>query len=342
VTGQPLADLAGATFSNPAPALGDPVTLTLPAGVKVLPVAALPPTSIGAPDTIGVLADSGLIVEGAINPRDVVVSPDSSTITFVPAPNSDSVVTVRGVVHQNLPQFPQILSTTTKLTTPVVDSLPATLSSAAPAVNTPVVLTSTNAQFTFVDPAVIAIGADSSAIVTGQTANTITFLPAPAATGNVGVGAVDVVGFGIPLPSTAPNITVSSTVPSLPGTGSAATAPALPVPAVGGTTAIYDAGTFTAHILAPTAPDQVYRLVAPAAGDYTVTVNWNNDADVDVALCADGACVTADFTAATGNHPESATYTLTAGTHFLVLDLFEGDIPPWVSIAISRPAPAAP
>ena len=105
------------------------VTLTLPPTIKVLPVAALPPTSIGAPDTIGVLADSGFIIAGATNPHAVAVSVDSSVISFIPSPNSDSVITVRGVVHQRLPQFPMILSTTSKLTTPAVDSLPATLSS---------------------------------------------------------------------------------------------------------------------------------------------------------------------------------------------------------------------
>ena len=229
-----LTDLTGAALSNQTPLLGEIVTLTLPPGVKVIPDSILPPGSIGAPDTIGVLADSGLIVEGATNPRDVVVSADSSTITFVPSPNSDSTITVRGVVRQELPQFPQILSTTIKLTTPAVDSLPATLSSTTPAVNAPVTLTSTNGQFTFVDPAVVAVAADSSAIVIGQTASTVTFLPAPGSTGKVGVGAVDVVGFGLPLTSTAPVITTSTTVPSLPGTGSTATAPAIPVPALDG------------------------------------------------------------------------------------------------------------
>jgi hypothetical protein len=342
VTGA-LTDLSGATLSNQAPALGETVTLTLPPGVKVLPVAALPANSIGTLDTIGVLADSGFIVEGATNPRDVAVSADSSTITFVPAPNSDSLITVRGVVRQELPQFPQILSTTLKVTTPAVDSLPATLSSAAPAVNTPVVLTSTNAQFTFVDPAVIGIGGDSSAIVTGQTASTITFLPRPGSTGNVGVGAVDVVGFGLPLSSTAPTITTSATVPSLPGTGATATAPPVPVPAVGGTTGLYDAGSFPADLLGQGASiDQVYRLNIATAGDYTITVDWDNAADVDLFLCAVADCSDADFFAASADQPETGTLTLTPGTYYLAAELFAGDPPAWLSIRIDHLAPAAP
>jgi hypothetical protein len=332
----PLTDLGGAALSNPTPALGDTITLTLPATIKVLPVAALPPTSIGAPDTIGVLADSGFIVEGAMNPRAVAVSADSSVISFVPAPNSDSVITVRGVVHTRLPQFPQILSTTIKVTTPVVDSLPATVSSATPAVNVPVTLTSTDPNFTFVAPAVIGIAGDSTAIVTGQTATTITFLPKPAATGKVGVGAVDVVGFGLSLTSTAPAITVGA-VTAAPGTDDPATAPALALPVLGGTTGFYDAGSFPTAVATIGPFNQFYRIVAPGASSYQVTVNWDNAADVDVALCGEATCAAPNFAAATANHPESTTYTFTgAGTNYLVLNLFAGAVPAWVSIKITR------
>ncbi|MEA2724763.1 MAG: hypothetical protein QOH59_2534 [Gemmatimonadales bacterium] len=338
VTTPEILDLTGAAIVPPTPALGQTVTLTLPPTIKVLPVAALPPTSIGAPDTIGVLADSGLIVAGATNPRAVAVAVDSASISFIPAPNSDSIITVRGVVHERLPQFPMILSTTSKLTTPAVDSLPATLSSAAPAVNVPVVLTSTNASFTFVAPGRIGIGIDSTAIVTGQTASTITFLPRPGAAGKVGVGAVDVVGFGLPLTSTAPAIAVSSTVPSLAGTGSTGTAPALALPAaVGGTTGIYDSGPFAANIASIGAANRAYRLVVPGASSYRVTVDWDNSADIDVALCGEATCATPNFAAATGNHPEATTYTfVAAGTSYLILNLFAGDLPAWVSIKITR------
>lgn len=343
VTSPTLTNLEGATFSTQTPALGAPVTLTLPAGVKVLPVMFLPPTSVGTVDSLGVLADSGLIIEGAINPRAVTVSPDSSMITFIPAPNSDSVLTIHGIVVPVLPQFPLILQTTLKLTSPVVDSLPATISSTAPNVNVPVVLTSTDGSFTFVDPAVIAVGGDSTPIVTGQTANTITFLPKPGSTGKVGVGAVDVVGFGIPLTSKAPAITTSSTVPSLPGSSSTATAPPLVVPALDGTSGIYDAGTFGGDLFGTGAPvDQVYRVNITTAGDYTFTVGWNNGSDIDVAICALADCSDADFFAATADNPESGTLTLTPGTYYLAADLFDGDPPAYLSIRIDHTATPPP
>jgi hypothetical protein len=347
-----LTSLEGATLSNQAPILGETVTLTLPAGVKVIPDSILPPGSIGAPDTIGVLADSGLIVEGATNPRDVVVSPDSSTITFVPSPNSDSVVTVRGVVRQELPQFPQILSTTLKVTTPSVDSFPSSVSSATPAVNVPVVLTSTDPNFTLVDPAVVAIGGDSSAFVTAQTASSVTFLPAPGSTGPLGVGAVDVVGFGLPLPSTAPAITTSATVPSLAGTGTPGTAPALAVPPVGGVTALYDSGTFdyAAPILGGafgTFPTRLYRLVVPAGEDITVTLNWNTGEDLGVYwFAADGVTEPAELAPAddggAGAHPESATNTFAAGTYLLAVVNFGPATPPWIGLKLETSATPPP
>lgn len=346
VTSPPLTDLTGAVLSNPTPALGEVVTLTLPAGIKVLPDSLLPDGSIG------VLADSGIVIEGAMNPAGVAVSADSSSISFVPAPNSDSIITVRGIVPSVLPQFPHILSTPVdtvtnvalvKLTSPAIDSFAATLSSATPAVNAPVVLTSTNPQFTFVAPAVVAIGGDSSAIVTGQTASTITFLPAPASTGNVGVGAVDVVGFGLPLPSTAPTITTSSTVPAMPGTGSTATAPAIAVPPVDGRTGFYDAGTFPGDLLGQGAAiDQVYRVVVTSGGDYTFTVGWNNAADVDLFFCAVADCSDADFFAASTANPESGTLTLAPGTYYLAVELFAGDPPTWISVQIDHAATPPP
>jgi hypothetical protein len=335
-----LTDLTGAALSNQAPILGEVVTLTLPPGVKVLPTAALDTAvTIGETDTIGVLADSGLIVEGATNPRDIVVSLDSSTITFVPAPNSDSFVTVRGVVRQELPQFPQILSTTLKVTTPSVDSFPSSLSSAAPAANVPVTLTSTDANFTLVEPAVVAIAGDSNAFVTAQTATSVTFLPMPGSTGNLGVGAVDVVGFGLPLPSTSPPITVGSTVASLPGTGSTATAPAIAVPPLDGTTAFYDAATFPGDLLGQGAAiDQVYRVVITTAGDYTFTLNWDGAADVDAYFCGAADCSDFDFFAASTAHPEVGTLTLAPGTYYFVAELFAGTPPTWIGVKIDHTA----
>ena len=62
-----------------------------------------------------------------------------------------------------------------------------------------------------------------------------------------------------------------------------------------------------------------YKIVVPAAGDYTITVNWDIGSDIDLFVCGDPiddvGLSNCAFDAATGNQPESATYSLTAGTY---------------------------
>jgi hypothetical protein len=311
---------AAGTFDDPTPALGQLVTLTLPATLKATPAA------------------SGLTIAAAPAPRNVAVAADSGSIAFIPAPNSDSVAIIPGVIHFRLPMYPLTLPTTTKVTTPAVTVLPSTLTSTTPAVNEPVTLTSTDANFTFLAPAAVSVGAVTGAIVTAQTASTITFLPKPASAGVVSVAAVDVAGFSLPLPSSAAPLTTGSSVPSLPGTDAAATAPALAIPAaVGGTTGLYDSGAFAANIATIGASNRIYRIVAPGASSYRVTVDWDNAADIDLALCGEATCATPNFSGATASHPEAPTYTFTAvGTNYLVVNLFEGDVPGWISFKITR------
>lgn len=328
VTTPALTEVEG-VFSNQTPALGDPVTLTLPAGIKVIPAE--------------VLAEGGFVIEGAVAPRNITVATDSGSITFIPAPNSDSVVTIHGVVPGVLPQFPQILSTTGKVTTPVVESFAGTPTSATPAGGAEVTLTMTTPGFIF-DPGAVATVGGAPTFTTAVTATTISFIPTPGAGGQLAVDGVLVAGFPLILPANGVTMTVSPTVAAKPGSDATTTGPIINAPAAaGGSTLIYDAGTFPASIFAPTA-DQAYRLVVTTAGDYTITAGWNNTADIDVAECGASDCSDADFSwgAATVANPESGTLTLTAGTYYLVLDLFEGAAPGWVSIQVDHDVPAGP
>ena len=326
VTSPALTAVEG-VFSNQTPALGETVTLTMPAGVKVIPDS--------------VIAEGGFVLEGAIAPRNLVVAADSGSLSFVPPPNSDSVLTIHGVIPALLPQFPQILSTTGKVTTPVVASFAGTPTSATPAGGAEVTLTMTTPGFTF-DPGATATIGGAPAFTSGVTATTISFIPAPGAAGQLAVDGVVVAGFPILLPADGVTMTVGATVAARPGSDATTTGPIINAPAAeGGSTLIYDAGTFPGSIFAPTA-DQAYRLVVTAAGDYTVTAGWNNTADVDVAVCGASDCSDADFFAATAANPETGTLTLTPGTYFLVLDLFEGDAPGWVSIQVDHDVPAGP
>jgi hypothetical protein len=331
VTSPALTDLAGATLSNQTPVLGEVVTLTLPAGVKVLPES--------------VLADSGLVVEGAINPRSVTVSADSSVITFVPAPNSDSVLTVRGSVAQPLPQFPMILQTVLKVTTPVVDSAPATVSSATPLGGAAVTLTSTDAAFTYDAGTRVLVGADT-AVTNSVAGGSMSFTPVPGSTGAVSVAGVQVVGFPLVLPTTAGTVTAGTTVAANPGTSAPATAPTIPEPVPGGSSGIVDGGLFGYAACGDIGlPCQVYKLVVTTAGSFNFSLRWSNQADLGLYfLGADlldtgfHDCDAIGRGAAAG--PEVCSTDLDPGTYYLAAVPFgqfypENDPnPTWVTIRV--------
>lgn len=314
---------AGAGISNPTPALGDPITLTLPDSLRVLPESLVTLSIAGNP----------------VLPINATASADSSIITFTPPPNSDSVVVVTGVVPSRLAVccgaetgYALQLSTTAKVTTPVIDSVPSTLSSPAPAANDEVTLTITDAQFTLTDTANVVVGAVPATVV-GRTANTLTFVPTPAATGGVTVNGIVRAGFALALPSTAGSMTVGALTP-LGGATNQANAPELTVPGAGETTTVFDQPNFPAaddpivsiFELGPTA---FYKIVIPADGDYTITTNWDIGSDIDMFVCGspidDVELANCDFQAATGDQPETGTYPLTAGTHFIVVNDFGQD-----------------
>jgi hypothetical protein len=341
VTSPPLTDLTGATFSNATPALGETVTLTLPPGIKVIP------DSFLADSSPGVLADSGIVVEGAMNPVEVVVSADSSSISFVPAPNSDSVITIRGVVPAVLPQFPQILATTTKLTTPSIDSLAVVFSDQAPDILEEITVTApagfhfdTTAQFLFGGlPAIIG------SIAPGGGSADIT--PLPGATGVATISGVVVDAapqFLLTLPSTTA-ITVAAVTP-LEGTGTPATAPTITMPGPGGSTTINDAGTFdyAAPIFGGAFglfPARLYKIVVPAPLALTVTVAWPTGQDLGVYyFAADGTTEPPEGNPAdccgAGVTPESSTSSLLAGTYILAVVNFGVGDPPVFSLTIAR------
>ncbi|MEO7136106.1 MAG: hypothetical protein ABI037_00140 [Gemmatimonadales bacterium] len=339
VTTPPLTEVAG-VFSTQAPALGQTVTLTLPAGIKVVPES--------------LLADSGLVLEGAINPADVVISPDSSTITFVPAPNSDSVLTLRGVVPSCLPQFPQILSTTLKITTPSIDSIAVVFSKTNPAVLEAITVTAP-AGFSFARdttggaPVVGFTWGGLAAIINsiaadGKSAN---ITPLPGSNGHASVSNVIVDAapqFRLTLPATVP-ITVPTVTP-LEGTESPATAPEITVPGAGGSVTVNDAGSFDypAPIFGGafgTFPSRLYKVVITGTFPLTVTLAWPTGQDLGAYwFNADGvgepvAGNPAD-SGGGGASPEASTSTLPPGTYLLAVVNFGSGNPPVFQLTLSR------
>ena len=196
-----------------------------------------------------------------------------------------------------------------------------TLSNAAPAANEGLVITL---------PAGYKFGAGAGANVAGTAGITTTVaadstsatvvLP-PGTTGpitvdNVVVDFVPGVLFSLPTTET---VTVGAATP-LAGTDDPSTAPAVPVPPAGGTTALYDAADFTSTAF------RFYRFDIAEAGDYTVTLDWTTGSDLDLYLCFDLACAEGNFSAATGAQPESATYTIdTPGTYYLWVNDYNAD-----------------
>lgn len=341
VTSPTLTNLEGATLSNLNPALGEVVTLTLPAGIKVIP------DSFLADSSPGVLADSGFVIEGASNPADITVSADSSTITFVPAPNSDSIITVRGVVPSALPQFPQILQTTIEITTPSIDSLAVVFSDVAPDILEEITVTAP-AGFTFDSTVGFSFG--GLAAIIGSVApdgSSATITPLPGSSGFASVTNVIVDAapqFLLTLPATTA-ITVPAVTP-LEGTESPATAPEIALPGVGGSVTINDAGSYgyAAPIFGGAFgnfPSRLYKIVVTAPTSLTVTVDWPTAQDLGVYyFAADGVAEPAEGIPAdnggAGASPESSTSALLPGTYLLAVVNFGAGNPPVFSLTLSQ------
>jgi hypothetical protein len=108
-------------------------------------------------------------------------------------------------------------------------------------------------------------------------------------------------------------------------------------------TAFFDAGTWTGADITGDGGlgAQYYKVIVTTPGAVTITTDWNNDADIDVVLCSNVGCTVADFTAVSGAQPESATYTLAAGTFFLAVVGFDVDprsgiLPSQITVTMSE------
>jgi hypothetical protein len=297
-------NVIAATFSNTTPALAEVVTLTAPAGV-----------TFAQTSTVTFGTDAAFVQS---------VAADGSSIDFIPPPNLANVqATITDVSSAATPGFTYTPTTADRITTASVPTFPGTFSNTTPAVNEPVTLTLNGATF---DPAATLILGSSAPTVLSSTPTTLTFLPTPGTTALLVVNGVvlDVLPqFSLTLPSAdTDSIKVDATVPTLAGSDAEGTAPTVSTPNVGETSSIYDAPDYAASV------DHFYKLVVGTAGDYTITYNWTVGSDIDLFVCpapiAPGFA-NCDFTAATGNQPESATYSLTPGTYIIVGDDFGGD-----------------
>lgn len=228
----------GTTFSTLTPALGDTVTVTAPAGTAFTQTAKLQ-VSPGSADSL--------------NPRIVERDPSGSFIRFVPPPNFNGPIIITEVTSTAAPSLVFSPATSELLTTPVIDSVDVTFSTATPTIGQTVTATiqnplikfrpelaSTPGQVRFgitfpgqlpgpllgPDSLHLRSGAGAQAIVVAPDSNSLTFQAPPNAAGPATIiSFVFPGGFSLALPTrtgiTAPNIgtVLNATVaPATPGT----------------------------------------------------------------------------------------------------------------------------
>jgi hypothetical protein len=225
-------------------------------------------------------------------------------------------------------------------------SLAATFSTATPVPNVPVTIT-LPAGYTFSSDATVSTAAGTGFVTAiapdGSSADAL--LP-PGSTGVVTLGGVSADFLpGVPLSGpTIDSVTVAAVTP-LTGTGATGTAPALTVAAVGGTSILYDGGTFdyNAPLFGTTIPARLYKFTVPADGGFTVTLDWPSSEDMGVYYFASDGTTEAGSPAddnGAGVHPESSTSTFTAGTYFMAVVNFSDTNPPYFNIQFTTEVPA--
>jgi hypothetical protein len=196
----PEAGLA-ATFDDDTPDLGQPVTVTAPAGVTFADTATL---SLGT--------DSASLA----NPI-TIVEQTATSITFIPPPSVSGPITINGVISNATPSIVYAPATQTPLVTPLIDTVDVTFSTASPALGQVVTMTVENPLINLVVDSIIFPGqlpgreGDPQSIVVAPDSNSLTFETPP----NID-GPATVVNFHFPggylraLPTrqtvTAPNI----------------------------------------------------------------------------------------------------------------------------------------
>jgi hypothetical protein len=351
----PLIDTVDVTYTpNTAPALGQSMTMTSPNPLIqiVIPVAT---------DTLADIVFPGQLPGREPGPTNIVVAPDSNSVTFNVPPNANGNATVvyfhfPGDYLRGLPTRPVVTDANNNIGL----TLPAPISDTAPDVSDVVTLTAP-AGFHF-DPATAVLVGGNPVIITSIAGDgsSVSFVPLPGAAGIPQVDGVvpDAAPLNILTMSVESNVTVPSEVPTLAGSDDPSTAPPIATPAEGALSVLFDAANFDG----PAAPACIfgtvchfYELNVTEAGLYTITTDWNVGSDIDMYICPDPGAITGDciFDGATGAHPEVVPASLTPGAWFIVTDDFAGDAqgttlvlsvqhdPPAAGVALRR-APADP
>jgi hypothetical protein len=248
-----------AEVSDTEPALGEVVTITLPAGVSF------------SPTTTVTLADPA-----AVQPFAVTIAPDNKSLTFLPPPNMTAQqLVISDVVSDAVPGTPFSPVTAQRFTTPQLTLLDANVSSLTPTALQTITVTLNGSTF---DPTATFTIGPNPAIINNLTTTTATLLPIPGSVGLLtatGVIPDSLPGYLLPQ-STTDTLTVGALTPLL-GTDDPATAPTITGPST-----LNDAGSFAFDNCGAAAgfPCQVYKLHVASASTFQFTLNGYNQADL--------------------------------------------------------------
>lgn len=311
----PLIDTVDVTYSTTTPAVGQTVTMTSP---EPLIQFAMP-----AEDTLAGLVYPEQLPGREPGPTNIVIAPDSNSLTFSAPPNANGSGSVQyfhfpGDYLLSLPTRPNLTAENIGL------SIPATFSNTTPDVSETVTMTAP-AGFSFDPAASVTLGGNVGIVVSrAADGSSLGFVPLP---GSAGIPQIDgVVPDASPLNIlTMPaetEITVPSDVPTLAGTDDPSTAPELDTPGPGDATVLFDRPDLESSVFA------FYKLVVTQEGGYDITLDWNIGHDIDLFICEEPLAPdfsNCDFAAATGAHPEHAVYNLTPGTYNVVVNDFAED-----------------
>lgn len=184
----------------------------------------------------------------------------------------------------------------------------------------------------------VTFGGGTAGSVVAKSADTIRVLVPFGADGTLTIAGISVTyapGVVISLPTTN---SVTQTGDAVTGADEAfATAPPIPVPAPGQSTyMITNFGADNADQCAETAanfnfgstgPCVIYSYTVADSTDLTFTVDWDSDADLDTYSCASTDpldCFEDGGTGATGAHPQAFSFTVPPGTHYFVVENYDG------------------
>jgi hypothetical protein len=324
VTSTPAIVSAG-TVSPTTSALSQTITITAPPGTGTR---FLPGTS------------KVFFADNTDLAKNVVVSADSQSISFIAPPNRTAVKpSVTNVINTKLPQarFQQTLTTTNALTTPAVTAfVGGVLSTTTPTAGQQVTLTG-NTNFKMAPSATVTIGGRQATTI-GVSADSLvlTFVPPTGSTGAVVLTGTVAGGFALSALPTGLSLTAGTgAIPAIAGTDAFATAPVITL-TPGKATGIVSGAPLAFNGPGALAPfnGQVFQITTTTANQQIKFDLWaSNGADMGVyvyrsnftVLGTSGASIV-DANGSGAGNAESGTITFpTVGVYYLDVLSFDPD-----------------